>query len=404
MSGESTRRDSPAAPEALDRAFGPRATCNRCGRVAADYRVIARFLHDLASVRAYCGPCYADALEGRHDAAGDGLLIGWAEFAARFGAPGPPPPPATAGRPPAGRAARARRPAHALIRRPSVWPAVAGRRLTASRSSWILGAGAPARATFELDAGGAVLSAIARCPPRSPPCARRPDRSRRSPPARSRSRRRRATGVASPPVKRMLSSPTNTLTCWRTSPCSVTHAVAHAGMDRPQRGRAPRRRWPATASRRTRLRPPVNVAQVAGDVEHTPPALSAAAARRAATCRAALRATAPSPVRGGLASTRASRLRVAAGSPPAAARLRGIADHRRLHAHDRAAGRRAISVQLAPPSARAPQLAAARAEVDAGRVQACRRPSRRAARSRARPSAAGRASAAPTSAPASRVR
>jgi len=157
LSGESTRRDSPAAPEALDRAFGERATCNRCGRVAADYRVIARFLHDLTSVRAYCGSCYADALEGRHDAAGDGLLIGWAEFAARFGAPGPPPPPATA----------VDRRLAALLGRGDLRMLDPATECLARRRGppphrftiELAPAGALARATFELDAGGAVLSA-----------------------------------------------------------------------------------------------------------------------------------------------------------------------------------------------------------------------------------------------------
>jgi hypothetical protein len=156
VSGESTRQERPAAPEALDRAFGARATCNRCGRAAADYRVIARFLHDLASVRAYCPSCYAAALEGRHDARGDGMLIGWAEFAARFGAPGPPPPPATA----------VDRRLAALLGRADLRMLDPATECLARRRGppphrfeiELAPAGTPARATFELDAQGVVMA------------------------------------------------------------------------------------------------------------------------------------------------------------------------------------------------------------------------------------------------------
>ncbi len=95
MSGESTPRTTVAA-EALERAFGARAVCNACATPVEDYRVVALFLHETAVVRAYCRRCYPAAAEGEHSAAGDGLLLDYASFAARFGAPGPPPPPATA--------------------------------------------------------------------------------------------------------------------------------------------------------------------------------------------------------------------------------------------------------------------------------------------------------------------
>ena len=93
MSGESTSR-SMIAPEALERAFGDSAACNRCGARVPDYRVVAHFLHDTAAVRAYCRKCYP-RVEGQYHAAGDGLLLGFDEFARRFGAPGPAPPAAT---------------------------------------------------------------------------------------------------------------------------------------------------------------------------------------------------------------------------------------------------------------------------------------------------------------------
>ena len=47
-------------------------------------------------MRAYCGHCYPAAAEGDYHAGGDGLLLDYAGFARRFGAPGPPPPPSTA--------------------------------------------------------------------------------------------------------------------------------------------------------------------------------------------------------------------------------------------------------------------------------------------------------------------
>jgi hypothetical protein len=93
MSGESTSR-SITAPEAMERAFGPTAVCNRCGEQTGDYRVVAHFLHDTAVVRAYCRACYP-RVEGEYHASGDGLLLTYDEFARRFGAPGPPPPVAT---------------------------------------------------------------------------------------------------------------------------------------------------------------------------------------------------------------------------------------------------------------------------------------------------------------------
>jgi hypothetical protein len=93
MSGESTSR-SITAPEAMERAFGASAVCNRCGERVSEYRVVAHFLHDTAVVRAYCQACYPKS-EGQYHAAGDGLLLGYDEFARRFGAPGPRPPEAT---------------------------------------------------------------------------------------------------------------------------------------------------------------------------------------------------------------------------------------------------------------------------------------------------------------------
>ena len=93
MSGESTSR-SMTAPEAMERAFGASAVCNRCGERVDEYRVVAQFLHDVAAVRAYCGGCYP-TIEGEYHAAGDGLLLDYQEFSRRFGAPGPPPPEST---------------------------------------------------------------------------------------------------------------------------------------------------------------------------------------------------------------------------------------------------------------------------------------------------------------------
>jgi hypothetical protein len=93
MSGESTARQITSA-EAMEQAFGERAACNRCGERTAEYRVVAHFLHDTAAVRAYCRACYPH-VDGQYHARGDGLLLTWDEFARRFGAPGPQPPPAT---------------------------------------------------------------------------------------------------------------------------------------------------------------------------------------------------------------------------------------------------------------------------------------------------------------------
>ena len=53
------------------------------------------FLHDTAVVRAYCGRCYPAAADGDYRADGDGMLLDYTGFVTRFGAPGPPPPPAT---------------------------------------------------------------------------------------------------------------------------------------------------------------------------------------------------------------------------------------------------------------------------------------------------------------------
>lgn len=94
MSGESAPRTT-AGAEPLERAFGARAACNACAALVDDYRVVALFLHETAVVRAYCAGCYPVAAEGEYHAGGDGLLIDYADFALRFGAPGPPPPPAT---------------------------------------------------------------------------------------------------------------------------------------------------------------------------------------------------------------------------------------------------------------------------------------------------------------------
>lgn len=94
MSGEATARTT-AGAAALERAFGARASCNACGRAVEGYRIVVLFLHDLAVVRAYCRRCYPAAAEGEYRAGGDGLVLDFASFAARFGAAGPPPPPAT---------------------------------------------------------------------------------------------------------------------------------------------------------------------------------------------------------------------------------------------------------------------------------------------------------------------
>ena len=94
VSGEATSKSSQSA-EPLERACGPEAACNRCGARVRDYRVVATFLHQTAAVRAYCRDCYPQASEGEYFAAGDGLVLDYARFADRFGAPGPAPPPVT---------------------------------------------------------------------------------------------------------------------------------------------------------------------------------------------------------------------------------------------------------------------------------------------------------------------
>jgi hypothetical protein len=94
MSGESVPRTA-AGLEPLERVFGARAVCNACGEPVAEYRVVALFLHETAVIRAYCAGCYPDATDGEYHAGGDGLILDYASFAARFGAPGPPPPAAT---------------------------------------------------------------------------------------------------------------------------------------------------------------------------------------------------------------------------------------------------------------------------------------------------------------------
>jgi len=93
MSGESTPRAAVGVEE-LERAFGDAAVCNRCGTSVASYRVVATFLHETVAVRAYCASCYP-LIEGEYHAGGTGLLIGFDEFARRFGAPAPTPSPAT---------------------------------------------------------------------------------------------------------------------------------------------------------------------------------------------------------------------------------------------------------------------------------------------------------------------
>src|SRR5688572_7798284 len=95
MSGESTARTT-ANVAAFERAFGDSARCNRCSATAADYRVIATFLHDTVAVRAYCATCYPEALEGEYHTRGDGALMSYDEFSRRFGPAGPAPPPCTA--------------------------------------------------------------------------------------------------------------------------------------------------------------------------------------------------------------------------------------------------------------------------------------------------------------------
>jgi len=94
MSGESTARAMVAAT-ALERVFGAQAVCNACAAAVPEYRVVALFLHDTTVIRAYCASCYPAATEGEYRADGDGLVLDYGDFAGRFGAPGPPPPPAT---------------------------------------------------------------------------------------------------------------------------------------------------------------------------------------------------------------------------------------------------------------------------------------------------------------------
>ena len=94
MSGESAPRTA-VGSEPLDRVFGAEAACNACGARVAGYRVVALFLHETVVVRAYCPRCYPAAADGDYHAGGDGLTLDYPAFAARFGAPGPPPPPTT---------------------------------------------------------------------------------------------------------------------------------------------------------------------------------------------------------------------------------------------------------------------------------------------------------------------
>jgi hypothetical protein len=94
VSGESAPRAT-AGSESLERVFGAAATCNACGARVTEYRVVALFLHETAAIRSYCARCYPAAADGDYRAGGDGLLIDYPAFAARFGAPGPPPPPTT---------------------------------------------------------------------------------------------------------------------------------------------------------------------------------------------------------------------------------------------------------------------------------------------------------------------
>jgi hypothetical protein len=153
MSGESTPRAT-AGPEALERVFGARAKCNACAAPVDDYRVVALFLHETAVVRAYCGQCYPAAAEGDYHAGGDGLLMDYAAFAARFGAPGPPPPPAT----PVDRklAALVRDPALRLLSPGSEAFARKRRRSPYPLRAGFLIAGSPREASFTLAPEGAL--------------------------------------------------------------------------------------------------------------------------------------------------------------------------------------------------------------------------------------------------------
>ena len=94
MSGESSPRQA-TAHEPLERAFGERARCSDCGAEAENYRIMVLFFHQTAAVRAYCRACYPAATEGDYHANGDGMLMDFATFVARFGPAGPPPPPVT---------------------------------------------------------------------------------------------------------------------------------------------------------------------------------------------------------------------------------------------------------------------------------------------------------------------
>lgn len=69
--------------------------CNACAVASVDYRVVVVFLHGTAAVRVYCPRCYPAAADGDYHAGGDGMVLDYGDFAARFGPAGPPPPPAT---------------------------------------------------------------------------------------------------------------------------------------------------------------------------------------------------------------------------------------------------------------------------------------------------------------------
>ena len=86
MSGESTRKTAHEG-ESLDRVFGEKATCNRCGTGWPTYRTIVSFFDDLVAIRAYCPMCYEVATEGEYHAAGSGLVLDSTHYARRFGAP-----------------------------------------------------------------------------------------------------------------------------------------------------------------------------------------------------------------------------------------------------------------------------------------------------------------------------
>ncbi|TMQ69908.1 MAG: hypothetical protein E6K80_10165 [Candidatus Eisenbacteria bacterium] len=142
MSGESTR-SSAASAAAFERAFGDRARCNRCDASVADYRVLAVFLHDMVAVRAYCPECYTHAVEGEYHARGDGLILDYPGFAARFGAAGPAPPPCT----PVDRALRT------LIREPALRSIAPPSEALARRARQT-----PYRFQLEMEEGAATLA------------------------------------------------------------------------------------------------------------------------------------------------------------------------------------------------------------------------------------------------------